>query len=136
MQTDQLVLLGQLLANPNFYLTHPDWRNKAALLPPPNRHIGLVERKEYVVFGAEHIEQGAIHQMKIAMKLPVTVAGAPMPDAHYDYGLPVGGVLATDNTVILYAVGVDWLPGGPVGVRFAAQISGVAHPGTPQPAAR
>ena len=45
--------------------------------------------------------------METAMKLPVTVAGALMPDAHYGYGLPIGGVLATDNAVIPYAVGVD-----------------------------
>jgi hypothetical protein len=30
-----------------------------------------------------------------------------MPDAHVGYGLPIGGVLATDNPVIPYAVGVD-----------------------------
>src|SRR5262249_47482656 len=28
-------------------------------------------------------------------------------DAHQGYGLPIGGVLATDNAVIPYAVGVD-----------------------------
>jgi tRNA-splicing ligase RtcB len=41
------------------------------------------------------------------MKLPVTVAGALMPDAHQGYGLPIGGVLATRNAVIPYGVGVD-----------------------------
>ena len=35
------------------------------------------------------------------------VRGALMPDAHRGYGLPIGGVLATENTVIPYAVGVD-----------------------------
>ena len=30
-----------------------------------------------------------------------------MPDAHVGYGLPIGGVLATENVVIPYAVGVD-----------------------------
>ena len=30
-----------------------------------------------------------------------------MPDAHLGYGLPVGGVLATENAVIPFAVGVD-----------------------------
>jgi tRNA-splicing ligase RtcB len=30
-----------------------------------------------------------------------------MPDAHQGYGLPIGGVLATENAVIPYAVGVD-----------------------------
>lgn len=41
------------------------------------------------------------------MRLPVTVAGALMPDAHAGYGLPIGGVLAVENAVIPYAVGVD-----------------------------
>ena len=30
-----------------------------------------------------------------------------MPDAHIGYGLPIGGVLATENAIIPYAVGVD-----------------------------
>ena len=41
------------------------------------------------------------------MRLPVAVAGALMPDAHVGYGLPIGGVLATDAAVVPYAVGVD-----------------------------
>ena len=59
------------------------------------------------VFGQEHIEEGAMHQMYQAAKLPVSVAGALMPDAHSGYGLPIGGVLATENSVIPYGVGVD-----------------------------
>jgi tRNA-splicing ligase RtcB len=35
------------------------------------------------------------------------VAAALMPDAHVGYGLPIGGVLACENAVIPYAVGVD-----------------------------
>jgi tRNA-splicing ligase RtcB len=42
-----------------------------------------------------------------ACRLPVAVAGALMPDAHLGYGLPIGGVLATEKAVIPYAVGVD-----------------------------
>ncbi|HTO92709.1 MAG TPA: RtcB family protein [Bacteroidota bacterium] len=53
------------------------------------------------------IEQEARAQMDAAMSLPVTVAGALMPDAHVGYGLPIGGVLATEGAVIPYAVGVD-----------------------------
>ena len=34
-------------------------------------------------------------------------AAALMPDAHVGYGLPIGGVLACENAVIPYAVGVD-----------------------------
>ncbi|UOQ71440.1 hypothetical protein [Hymenobacter cellulosilyticus] len=56
----------------------------------PSRHIELVARKPYALYGAEHIEPGALHQMDTAMKLPVTVAGALMPDAHHGYGLPIG----------------------------------------------
>src|SRR5258708_2348605 len=45
--------------------------------------------------------------MRNAARLPVAVSGALMPDAHQGYGLPIGGVLATENAVIPYAVGVD-----------------------------
>lgn len=48
----------------------------------------------------------SVRQMERACSLPVTLAGALMPDAHVGYGLPIGGVLATDNAVIPYAVGV------------------------------
>src|SRR6266700_7306477 len=55
----------------------------------------------------EGLEPEAINQMGRACQLPVAVSGALMPDAHVGYGLPIGGVLATDNAVIPYAVGVD-----------------------------
>ncbi len=62
----------------------------------------------YPIFGIENIEAGAVSQMENAMRLPIALRGALMPDAHEGYGLPIGGVLATlDNTVIPYAVGVD-----------------------------
>ncbi len=62
---------------------------------------------DYPIWGREQIDPAAIAQMDNSMRLPVTVAGALMPDAHVGYGLPIGGVLATDNAVIPYAVGVD-----------------------------
>ncbi len=62
---------------------------------------------EYPIWGRENIDAGSIAQMDNAMRLPVSVAGALMPDAHVGYGLPIGGVLATENSVIPYAVGVD-----------------------------
>lgn len=62
----------------------------------------------YAVFGRDQIEEGALKQMETAATLPIAQAGALMPDAHQGYGLPIGGVLATDaNTVIPFAVGVD-----------------------------
>ena len=62
---------------------------------------------QFNVFGCEHIDEGAMNQMYQAAKLPISVAGALMPDAHSGYGLPIGGVLATENAVIPYGVGVD-----------------------------
>ena len=61
----------------------------------------------YQVWGAEGIDDGAIKQMNAAVRLPIAVGGALMPDAHLGYGLPIGGVLATEGAVIPYAVGVD-----------------------------
>ncbi len=70
--------------------------------PPPPR----VEPVQYRQWG-EGLEHEAVMQMERACLLPVAVAGALMPDAHVGYGLPIGGVLATENVVIPYAVGVD-----------------------------
>ncbi|MCA1900049.1 MAG: RtcB family protein [Chloroflexi bacterium] len=61
----------------------------------------------FPVWGRENIDPEAIRQMENAMRLPIAVAGALMPDAHVGYGLPIGGALATENAVIPYAVGVD-----------------------------
>ncbi len=84
---------------------------------PVNSEIPLVdEPRPYKVFGGQYIEDGAKTQMDVAMKLPVTVAGALMPDAHQGYGLPIGGVLAAKNAVIPYGVGVD------IGCRMALSI--------------
>ena len=55
----------------------------------------------------DDVEAGALQQMRNAVRLPVAVRGALMPDAHQGYGLPIGGVLATRECVIPYAVGVD-----------------------------
>ncbi len=73
-----------------------------------NKTLALSSKRvDYEVYGYSGIEQGAINQMEIAMKLPITVGGALMPDAHHGYGLPIGGVLAADNAVIPYGVGMD-----------------------------
>ncbi len=60
----------------------------------------------YRIWGRD-LEPDAIQQLKNACKLPVAVSGALMPDAHVGYGLPIGGVLATHEAVVPYAVGVD-----------------------------
>jgi tRNA-splicing ligase RtcB len=60
----------------------------------------------YRIWG-DDFDEAALQQLKNACALPVAVSAALMPDAHVGYGLPIGGVLATDNAVIPYAVGVD-----------------------------
>jgi tRNA-splicing ligase RtcB len=60
----------------------------------------------YRIWGSD-FEPEAVQQLRNACQLPVAVAGALMPDAHIGYGLPIGGVLATRDSVIPYAVGVD-----------------------------
>lgn len=114
--------LQQVLENPKGFTEHTTLQSVAnALIEHANSLsddlIVLNETgKPYTIFGADHIEEGAINQMEVAMKLPVTVAGALMPDAHQGYGLPIGGVLATHNAVIPYGVGVD------IGCRMALSV--------------
>ena len=61
---------------------------------------------EYRTWGT-NIDEGAHQQMRDACRIPAAVGAALMPDAHIGYGLPIGGVLATQDVVIPYAVGVD-----------------------------
>lgn len=60
----------------------------------------------YEQWGSD-LEEQAVKQMENACRLPISVRAALMPDAHVGYGLPIGGVLATRDAVIPYAVGVD-----------------------------
>lgn len=117
---DVLEMLTKVIQNPENFLDDEIIEPIAQqLIEKPNEDatISLKESSGlYAVFGADNIEQGAINQMEVAMKLPVTVAGALMPDAHQGYGLPIGGVLVTKNAIIPYGVGVD------IGCRMALSI--------------
>ena len=97
--------------NPNAYLEDPIWgeAGKLAHANPIVRAPRFSHRNEpapYRRWGSD-MEADSIRQMENACNLPVSVAGALMPDAHVGYGLPIGGVLATHNAVIPYAVGMD-----------------------------
>jgi tRNA-splicing ligase RtcB (3'-phosphate/5'-hydroxy nucleic acid ligase) len=118
---DAVAILKDVLAAPENYLADEPL-NKIAeklieTLEAETEEIPLNEKGvHYNVFGADQIEEGALAQMQIASRLPVAVAGALMPDAHQGYGLPIGGVLATNNAIIPYAVGVD------IGCRMCLSI--------------
>lgn len=56
----------------------------------------------------DDIEEGALQQAKNLANLPFAYHHvAIMADAHFGYGMPIGGVLATEDVVIPNAVGVD-----------------------------
>ncbi len=64
--------------------------------------------KKPIKLWLEDIEEGALSQARNLANLPFTYKHvAIMPDAHQGYGMPIGGVLATEGVVIPNAVGVD-----------------------------
>jgi tRNA-splicing ligase RtcB len=56
----------------------------------------------------DDIEEGALDQARNLANLPFVFRHiAVMPDAHFGYGMPIGGVMATEDVIIPNAVGVD-----------------------------
>ena len=109
-----LELLGQVKDSPKNFLEHATFSALARIqLEEDNKNViseadNLRETPlEYAIWGADLIDPNARVQMETALRLPISVAGALMPDAHVGYGLPIGGVLATQGAVIPYGVGVD-----------------------------
>ena len=104
-----LAQLADVLDNPENYKNSDVWGKLAERFSPTitERNFQVYELKEqplgYKIYGNKFIETTAKQQMELAMRLPVTLTGALMPDAHAGYGLPIGGVLAVDNAVIPYA---------------------------------
>jgi tRNA-splicing ligase RtcB len=119
-KADVLAFLKAVKETPETYLEDEIWGSLAKILMRREEENPIQtlrsEALDFPIYGEEKIEAGAKEQMRTAMRLPVSVAGALMPDAHYGYGLPIGGVLATENEIIPYAVGVD------IGCRMALSI--------------
>lgn len=117
-----LEILKDVLLNADNYKNH---EFMSVLASEFNSVEELVSKEEleikkvsglFNVFGRENISSNAIQQMSSAMRLPIAVKGALMPDAHMGYGLPIGGVLAAKDAVIPYGVGVD------IGCRMCLSI--------------
>jgi tRNA-splicing ligase RtcB (3'-phosphate/5'-hydroxy nucleic acid ligase) len=97
--------VSAVVANPAAFVDDPmrgEFARALLAAPPPPREKPAPWKQ-----WGEGLDVEAVAQMQKACLLPVSVAGALMPDAHLGYGLPIGGVLATENAVIPYAVGVD-----------------------------
>jgi tRNA-splicing ligase RtcB (3'-phosphate/5'-hydroxy nucleic acid ligase) len=117
-------LVSEVAADPAGHIDDPRFGAVARALVEhrgARKFVGRTEPAEYRVWGTD-IDDTAKQQMANAAMLPVAVSGALMPDAHVGYGLPIGGVLATDNAVIPYAVGVD--------IACRMRLSVFALPGT------
>ncbi len=103
-------VIEALMAKPNAYLGHKHFDELARVISGHiESQVRFIPRESpapYHQWG-EDIDETSIDQMKHACDLPISVRGALMPDAHVGYGLPIGGVLATRDAVIPYAVGVD-----------------------------
>ncbi len=102
--------IKNVLKHPENYREDQFWGKIVEALQQKSKtvqHKLQARRAPYTIFGENEITEHAKYQLYDALKLPVSVAGALMPDAHSGYGLPIGGVLATQNAVIPYGVGVD-----------------------------
>ena len=109
----------EVLLHPEKFEGHGTWGKVAEGLINPvqvRMHQLKTTRVPFTIFGENEIDEQAKFQLYDSLKLPISVAGALMPDAHSGYGLPIGGVLATDNAVIPYGVGVD------IGCRMSLSI--------------
>lgn len=115
-----LSLLKKFKEEPNNFTNHPvlgkvikkinekkTSKDKDLKVAEPRTYKLTDIPKEYVIYGKENIEEEALKQMETAMRLPITIRGALMPDAHSGYGLPIGGVVATENSIIPFGVGMD-----------------------------
>src|SRR5574344_2014495 len=68
----------------------------------------ITDNKKPIKCWATNVDSKTLEQAANLANLPFTFKHvALMPDAHVGYGMPIGGVLATQGVVIPNAVGVD-----------------------------
>jgi tRNA-splicing ligase RtcB len=94
------------------------WDSEEVLLYEVKRIFGDPEGNQYDPHGKTApvnmfldidipVEHTALTQMYTALRLPVAVRGAVMPDVHPGYSLPIGGVVALQDAVAPAFVGFD-----------------------------
>ena len=99
-------LIPKLVAAPAVYAADATYGPLATAIIEYHANNVPLSEIEYSSWG-EDFDDNSIRQIRNACKLPVARAAALMPDAHSGYGLPIGGVLACENAIIPYGVGVD-----------------------------
>lgn len=109
----------EVMLRPQEFIGDGIWGKVAEGLIKPveiRMHELSAGRAPFSIFGENEIDESAKRQLYTALKLPIALKGALLPDAHSGYGLPIGAVLATHNAVIPYGVGVD------IGCRMSLSI--------------
>ncbi len=108
-KTELRAQLRLVITDPENHLNHTHFAALARELASPPKKPPFIDRDTPAPWRqwGKNLDGEAVLQLQNACRLPIATAGALMPDAHLGYGLPIGGVLATDNSVIPYAVGVD-----------------------------
>src|SRR5690606_13708374 len=86
---EKLKLINSVLEQPESYLDHATLGILALKLVSKTINNDSLkvyelddEPKHFDVLGNQHIEANAVKQMELVMRLPVSVKGALMPDAH------------------------------------------------------
>lgn len=119
---EKLGLLEDVLFQPKSFINHSSFSKLAEeFIGKKEKENGIAYQlsekiKEYTIYGNKLITPETIRQMNQAMQLPISKSGVLLPDAHVGYGLPIGGVLATQNSVVPYGIGLD------IGCRMSLSI--------------
>ena len=104
------VLMKEIVSDPEAHFDNPYFgeiaKGLVAYQEEELKKYPKTDPISYKVWGKIE-DEGTKQQMEDACALPVAFKAAAMPDNHVGYGLPIGGVLATHNAVIPFAVGVD-----------------------------
>ena len=105
-------LLQHVIQKPEAFRSNEIWGKLVDVMSPHKKETYNYKLHEdplfHQIYGIKNIDELARLQMATAMRLPVAIAGALMPDGCAGYGLPIGGGLATtDDVVIPYAIGKD-----------------------------
>lgn len=100
------MVIASVVDSADVYRDHPEFGPLAQAIIE-DRDFVRPDPISYETWGAEGIDENSHAQMEQACSMPNAVGAALMADAHLGYGLPIGGVLALDNAVAPYAVGVD-----------------------------
>lgn len=98
-------ILPLIVDAPQTFLHDETWSELARAIQESAQHAHR-EPIGYLSWGTD-LDETARQQMANACRLPISRGAALMPDAHVGYGLPIGGVLACEQALIPYGVGVD-----------------------------